>query len=74
MVEALMNLDEGPSEYGPGFLLAEKGQKLLIIEEIDNVEEWGSRKNYKYVCQDLEKKYDSFYVKDNEVKLIGIQK
>ena len=74
-VIAIKSIGEEASGDSPGFNLAIKGQELFIQEVIDhdklNIhQEW--KRQYKYVCIDLEEQYGGFYVKEDEVKEIQI--
>ena len=54
----------------PAYLFAEKGQELLVIEDLtkcNNLPDY--KKDYAFVCQDIKKRYGTFYVKKCEVKL-----
>jgi hypothetical protein len=70
-VISTMCIGDSGSDGCPPFQFAEKGQELLVIEEINHKAgdaEW--RKDYKYVCQDVDKRYGKFYVESHEVKEI----
>ena len=54
----------------PSFEMAEKGQKLIVTEFLDE-SHWGWKQGYRYSCQDIEKRYGSFYVEENEIELIS---
>lgn len=54
----------------PAFLFAQKGETILV-NEILNSDHWGYKHGFRYRCQDADKKYDGFYVKDGEVSLIA---
>ncbi len=53
----------------PSFEMAERGQELLVVKILDS-SHWGWQNGYRYSCQDIKKRYDSFYVEEDEVRLI----
>ena len=53
----------------PGFTMANKGQELLLINEVPK-DNWAYNAGFRYVCQDTEKKYGTFFVKEDEIETV----
>ena len=67
---ALKYIGQNATGDTPAFEMATKRQKLLVTKILDD-SEWGYKNGYKYSCQDIEKKYPSFYCEENEIELIS---
>jgi len=69
IVVATKYISENATGDSPAFEFANIGQELLVIETIPDDEKCDYRKEYKYVCQDLNKRYSGFYVRADEVTM-----
>lgn len=68
---ALVHIGQEANEDSPSIEFAIKGQELLVVEDLTKKEDISDfQKEYKYICQDVAKRYGTFYVKENEVKII----
>lgn len=65
---ATKQIGQDASEDSPAFLLAQKGEKILVNEILDE-SHWGYKHGFRYNCQDINKRYDGFYAKEDEVIL-----
>lgn len=66
---ALKHIEDSATGDTPSSIIANKGQKLLIKSILDK-NNWGWDKGYRYSCQDTEKRYDKFLVKEDEIKIL----
>ena len=61
-------ISQGATEDTPAFLFAQKGQKLLVNNVLSN-QHWGYGHGFRYSCQDIEKRYDSFYADKTDISI-----
>lgn len=64
---ANQTITQSATDDTPSFLFARKGEKILV-NKILGQDHW-SKGSFKYICQDIEKKYGGFYVKDEEISI-----
>lgn len=67
--KAIKYIGQNATGDTPSFTMAEKGQELLLLEEVAK-DSWAYNENYRFVCQDIEKRYGSFFVEANEIEII----
>lgn len=65
---ATKQIGQGATDDTPSFLFAEKGEKVLVNDILDE-SHWGYKHGFRYNCQDINKRYDGFYAKEDEVIL-----
>ena len=65
---AIKHIGQNATDDTPAFEMAVKGQELFA-EEVKE-DSWAYRAGYRYSCQDINKRYGSFYVEENEINIV----
>lgn len=70
-VRATQEIGQNAADGYPAYLFASKGQVLDVIQKIEDIENpCEFQKEYKYICQDVDRQYGGFYVKEHEVETV----